>query len=71
MHAVQTRTERRPTGDTIGQHWATLEGDEASREYLVKIGMRVKVTPGQQPAFEVFASAKDPGEFLQEVPNPA
>ena len=40
-----TRTDRRPTGDTIGQHWQTLDGNEARREYLLKIGLRVKV-PG-------------------------
>ncbi len=54
-------TKRRPTGDTIGQHWQTLEDDEARREYLLKIGMKVKITPGQPPLFEVFAGARDPG----------
>lgn len=64
-----TRTKRQPTGNTIGQHWQTLDGDEARREYLLKIGLRVKITPGQGPLFEVFAGAKDLGEFLREPPG--
>jgi len=66
-----TRTERGPTGDTIGQHWQTMDGDKARREYLLKIGLRVKITPGRQPLFEAFGQAEDLGEFLAEVPKSA
>lgn len=39
-----TVTDKRPTGDTIGQYWATLEGDEARRDYLMQqLGMTVRV----------------------------
>ena len=30
-----TVTDKRPTGDTVGEYWQTLEGDEARRDYLM------------------------------------
>jgi hypothetical protein len=39
-----TMTEKRPTGDTIGQYWQTLEADEARRDFLMRqLGMTVRV----------------------------
>jgi hypothetical protein len=39
-----TRTDKRLTGDTIGQHWQTLDSDEARRDYLIQqLGMMVRV----------------------------
>jgi hypothetical protein len=39
-----TVTDKRPTGDTIGEYWQTLEDDEARRDYLIQqLGMTVRV----------------------------
>jgi hypothetical protein len=38
------RTDKRPTGDTIGEYWQTLEDDAARRDYLMQqLGMTVRV----------------------------
>jgi hypothetical protein len=38
-----TLTDKRPTGDTIGEYWQALEG-EARRDYLMQqLGMKVRV----------------------------
>lgn len=61
-----TRTERQPTWDTVGQHWHILDGDEA--DYLLKIGLRLKIVLEQQPVFEAFRQVKHSGEVPREVP---
>jgi hypothetical protein len=38
--------ERRPTGDTIGEHWATLETQADKRAFLLKLGMVIRVQRG-------------------------
>jgi site-specific DNA recombinase len=55
-----TRTEKRPTGDTVGQYWQTLEGDEARRDYLMQqLGMTVRVRGrGVEPRALIEVSAK-------------
>ncbi len=41
---IPAKTDKVPTGDTIGQFWATLQDDEARRDYLIQqLGMTVRV----------------------------
>lgn len=56
-----TVTDKRPTGDSIGQYWQTLEGDEARRDYLIQqLGMTVRVRGrgvAPRPLIEVSSMA--------------
>jgi hypothetical protein len=41
---IPASTQKRPTGDTIGEYWLTLDGDESRRDYLARqLGMTVRV----------------------------
>ena len=47
LPSVPATSERRKTGDTIGQHWATLETDAAKRAFLLSLGMVIRVRRGK------------------------
>lgn len=47
LPSVPATVERRPTGDTIGQHWATLETDADKRAFLLRLGMVIRVARGR------------------------
>jgi DNA invertase Pin-like site-specific DNA recombinase len=78
LPSVPARTERRPTGDTVGEHWGTLTTDAERRAFLLALGMTVRVWRGKEVndrvddedlvadivAFEVFGTGADYQQFL-------
>jgi len=77
LPSVPATAERRRTGDTIGQHWATLETDADKRAFLLSLGMVIRVRRGRKTedpfeddiqdvvAFEGFTGEGfDRGQFL-------
>ena len=68
LPATLATVERRPTGDTIGQYWATLQTDADKRAFLLRLALVVRVRRGKSRAddrvqFEAFAGSVHPGEF--------
>lgn len=59
LPSVPARTQRRPTGDTIGQHWSSLTTEADKRDFLLRLGMVIRVRPGRK--------AKNQGE--EDVPD--
>ncbi|MGH3120872.1 MAG: recombinase family protein [Streptosporangiaceae bacterium] len=52
--------ERRKTGDTIGQYWATLETDDDKRAFLMKLGVVIRVRRGEtREADHIFLELGD------------
>ena len=78
LPSVPAKTERRKTGDTVGQYWATLETQADKRAFLLKLGMVIRVQRGrksQDPseddlpnivAFEGFTNPDHLDEFISE-----
>lgn len=65
------KTEKVPTGDTIGQHWATLTDDASKRATLLKMGLVVRAVRGKGERkdrvwFEMFTNKDGLGEFLPD-----
>ncbi len=61
LPSVPATIERRASGDTIGEHWATLKTDAEKREFLQSLGMVIRVRRGK-PRDEA-----DP--FREDIPD--
>jgi hypothetical protein len=78
LPSIPATSERRKTGDTIGQHWATLKTDADKRAFLLELGMVIRVRRGRSRdkadpfsedipdsvTFEVFGAGADLQQFL-------
>jgi site-specific DNA recombinase len=76
LPSVPPTVERRPTGDTVGEFWATLKTDADKRAFLMSLGMTIRVQRGRKSgdpfeddlqdvvSFEVFGAGADLQQFL-------
>jgi len=83
LPSVPAFSERRATGDTIGEHWATLKTDAEKREFLQRLGMVIRVRRGKPRdeadpfsegipdivSFETSTASGFLDEFLRDPPQ--
>jgi len=83
LPSVPAFSERRATGDTIGEHWATLKADAEKREFLQLLGMVIRVRRGKPRdeadpfsegipdivSFETSTASGFLDEFLRDPPQ--
>jgi len=83
LPSVPAFSERRATGDTIGEHWATLKTDAEKREFLQLLGMVIRVRRGKPRdeadpfsegipdivSFETSTASGFLEEFLRDLPQ--